>query len=249
MISDNLLTKTLDYFDKHKNEREVVKPSLPILYFGDLDAYQKSELKIITVGKNPSDNEFRLNKEEPFSFIRFPKWCSKQRNLIKALNPYFEHKPLQWFSCFEPILNGATASYYQKKGYSNIALHTDICSPLATNPTWSKLSPETQKLLFTDGFEIWKQLVNELQPDIIFVSIPIKLFKDAFKPNSQGQLLIEFKYKKDGTPRKKPYRVELFEYTLNNKKKVKVVFGQAANTPFGTISDKQKNEIGELCLK
>lgn len=59
-----MIEKTLEYFDTHKNNELVVKPSLPILYFGNLDAYRKSELKVITVGKNPSDNEFRLNKDD-----------------------------------------------------------------------------------------------------------------------------------------------------------------------------------------
>src|SRR5574344_529650 len=180
MISNNLIEKTLKYFDTHKNEKVVVKPSLPILYFGNLDAYRESKLKIITVGKNPSDNEFRLNKNDFFSFVRFSKWNEKSKNLILALNPYFESEPLRkWFSCYEPILNGLSASYYSSYNYT--ALHTDICSPLATNPTWSKLSKETQSALYEDGFEIWKELIEELQPDIMFVSIPHAIFKSVFK--------------------------------------------------------------------
>lgn len=248
MISDKLIKKTLKYFDTHKDEKVVVKPSLPILYFGNLDAFSKSKLKVVTVGKNPSDNEFRLNKNDSFSFVRFSEWDEIQRNLVEALNPYFEEQPLkQWFSCFEPILNGAKASYYQTKGYSNIALHTDICSPLATDPTWSKLSKEIQSALYKEGLEIWKELIEELQPDIMLVSIPRSLFKSVFK--SSGNELVVFNNKKNGDSRKKPYKVETFEYHLKTEKKVKVVFGQAANKPFDTIFDQQKIKIGELCLK
>lgn len=247
MISKKLIEKTLKYYNTHKNEKDVVKPSLPILYFGDLNAYRESSLKIITVGKNPSDNEFRLNKNDSFSFVRFSKWNETSKNLISALNPYFENKPLrQWFSCFEPILNDLSASYYNSN-YNHTALHTDICSPLATNPTWSKLSKETQSSLYEEGFEIWKELIEELQPDIMLVSIPHALFKSVFK--SCGNKLVVFNDKKNGEPRKKPYVVEECKYVLSTGKKVKVVFGQAANKPFDTIFDKQKIEIGKSCLK
>jgi len=78
----------------------------------------------------------------------------------------------------------------------------------------------------------------------MLVSIPRKLFETVI--NSKGDLLVTFYKRKDGTLRKKPYQVELFKYVLNNGKKVKVVFGQAANKPFDTIYDKQKNKIGKF---
>ena len=37
----------------------VVNPSIPILWFGDMKAYEESELKIVTVGLNPSCWELR----------------------------------------------------------------------------------------------------------------------------------------------------------------------------------------------
>lgn len=247
MISKELLAKTFEYFDFFKEDNFVVAPSLPILYFGDLASYEKSDLKVITVGKNPSDNEFRLKKNEPFSFVRFPNWDENKRNLIESLNPYFKEKPLkQWFSCFEPILNGLSSSYYPGVK-ENIALHTDICSPLATYPTWSKLPKTKQKLLYKEGFQLWKELIEELQPDIMFVSIPRALFNSVFTLN--GKELVVFNEKKDGTIRKNPYVVESYEYILRNNKQVKVVFGQAANKPFDTIYSKQKIKIGELCQK
>ncbi|MCB0753482.1 MAG: hypothetical protein KDC52_18565 [Ignavibacteriae bacterium] len=245
MISDKLIKKTLNYFDSYSRHDVVVKPSLPILYFGSLESYKSSDLKIITVGKNPSDNEFRLKKGDPFSFVRFPDWDQKKGNLIESLNPYFEKYPLKWFSCFEPILNGFSASYYQ--GHNSTALHTDVCSPLATNPTWSKLSKDTQSKFFNGGLDIWRDLVEELQPDLMLASIPRTLFNYVFK--SKGNELLIFNKKKDGTARKRPYIVELHEYRLKSGKKVKVIFGQAANTPFSTISNEQKLTIGKSpCL-
>jgi len=35
------------------------RPSVPILYFGNSERFDVSPLRVITVGKNPSDGEFR----------------------------------------------------------------------------------------------------------------------------------------------------------------------------------------------
>lgn len=248
MVRNDLVKKTFNYFDNFKEHEAVVTPSLPILYFGNLTSYKNSKHKILTVGKNPSDNEFRLKKSDSFSFVRFSNWNKNARNLIPTLNAYFDNNPLkQWFSCFEPILNGLSASFYPDS-YPNTAIHTDVCSPLATNPTWSNLAPKTQTILFKEGFEIWQELIEDLQPDLMLVSIPKNLFKLVFKTKKVKEL-ISFSKKKDGTPRKYPYLVDLYKYELNSGKKVNVVFGQAANKPFGTINNQQKFKIGELCQK
>lgn len=247
MISQNLIHKTKEYFKSNLDKSFVVSPSLPILYFGDLYAYEHSPIKVITVGKNPSDNEFKLKKNDDYSFYRFDTWDEERLNLIESLNPYFESKPLkQWFASFEPILNGLSCSYYKGR-YENRALHTDICSPLATSPTWSKLSDSQRGDLYPGGFEIWKELVEELQPDIMFVSVPLNLFTEVI--TTQGKEIIYFDYKKDGSKRKKRYSVYLHEHVLASGKKVKVIFGQAANKPFDTITQEQKNKIGNICLQ
>ncbi|MBC8306431.1 MAG: hypothetical protein H8E55_63065 [Pelagibacterales bacterium] len=245
MISSKLINRTLNYFDSFSNHNIVVNPSLPILYFGNLTAYEKSNLKIITVGKNPSKNEFKLHKNDVYSFIRFPKWEEKQRNLIESLNPYFEEKPLKnWFASFEPILNGLSASYYGNA--KNTALHTDICSPLATDPTWSNLSQNEQNTLSKEGSEIWEQLIDELKPDVMLISIPFSLFRKHF--SSKPKELVTFTHKKDGRPRMQEYIVETYKYTLGNKN-VTIVFGKAANKPFDTICNERKNIIGERALE
>lgn len=247
MLSKYVISKTLEYFNKYSGEDFVVKPSLPILYFGDLKAYKNSKLKILTAGKNPSDNEFKLKKNDTFSYCRFTKWSLDDLNLIESLNPYFEAKPLrQWFSSFEPILNGMKSSYYKGK-YKNRTLHTDICSPLATSPTWSKLTKENQNLLFQEGVVLWKELIKELNPDIMLISVPLSLFNEVIP--EKGELLTSFELKKDGTKRKKEYKVFFYNHKLESGKHTKVIFGQAANKPFDTISQEQKIKIGEICLK
>lgn len=246
MISHELIKKVIKHYKAFENEKFVVSPSLPILYFGDLSAYADSKVKILTVGKNPSDNEFRLTKKDTFNFVRFPMWDPNKENLIETLNAYFEVKPLkQWFSSFEPILNGMNGSYYSGK-HDNIALHTDICSPLATSPTWSRLTKTQQEILFTEGYGFWKQLIEELQPDIMLVSVPRSLFQYVFKSN--GKELISFDKKKNGDLRQKPYQVTQYDYILKSGKHVVIIFGSAANKPFDTITNKQKYEIGSLII-
>jgi hypothetical protein len=243
LITDKLFKKTSTYFQKHYNEDFVVKPSLPILYFGNLEEYFKSNLKIITVGKNPSDNEFKLRKNDKYSFCRFKDWVYDKNKLLYTLNSYFEEIPLkQWFSSFEPILNGLDCSFYKNDLTNSTAIHTDICSPIATNPTWSKLSSKNQELLSIEGIAIWKELIEELQPDIMLISVPQKLFSEVII--EQGALIISFDKKKDNTPRKYPYEVFIHKHKLKTGKTVNVVFGQAANKPFDTISEDQKKLIG-----
>ena len=48
-----------------------VHPSIPILFFGDLKAYCESDLRVVTVGLNPSRWEFpKFPDTSPF--CRFP---------------------------------------------------------------------------------------------------------------------------------------------------------------------------------
>ncbi len=50
-------------------------------------------------------------------------------------------------------------------------IQTDICSPIATDPTWTKLSEDTREELFNIGFQLWQDLINILEPDILLISI------------------------------------------------------------------------------
>jgi hypothetical protein len=257
MISGKLIDKTFDYFKKSKSNNDtkniIVSPGIPILYFGNLEDYEKSKIKIITVGKNPSDKEFRLKKNETYSFARFPKWNEKKQNLMEALNSYFEERPYKsWFNCYEPVLNGLSASYYAGKNMANISLHTDLCSPLATYPTWSDLSNAQISFLMNEGVIIWQELVEELQPDIMLVSFAKSCnFFEKYICSDEGEHLLSFNEKLNGEPRKKPYVVMKNKYILKSGKTVMVVFGyQEGNKPFDTLASDQRKKIGELiCLQ
>lgn len=233
-----------DYYSKHKHLKEVVTPSIPIMYFGNYEAYAKSKLKIITVGLNPSNIEFQKNTKSEISFYRFPKW-EKEQNFLASLNDYFETGKAydKWFRMgFEKVLNGLDASYYSKENRDNIALHTDIFTPLATNPTWTKISKETKEELLLEGHEIWKKLVDILKPDIIITALSANDQKQIELLNKMDFIKVD--KTKTGKTRKYPFFIQ--KATYND---IYTIVGRTNNIPFGNISHEMKVEIGERILK
>ena len=169
-------------FVKHRDDDFIVKPSIPIIWFGDMENYMKSKMKVVTVAINPSSIEFKCEKkekslfEEDNSFFRFPGaediWCLDRLDnynkdtLYNSLNNYFENKPYKpWFLGFEKPLNVINASYYTDQKMINRAIHIDICTALATVERWSKVSA-IKKARIT-GYELFKMLIKYLQPNII----------------------------------------------------------------------------------
>lgn len=221
----------------------VIRPSIPILYFGDSKAYAGSPLRIVTVGLNPSRIEFPT--DEPFR--RFPEGAAlvpttpDVANYLDALDDYFRTEPYhQWFSSFEHVLRGAGASYYGPATSSmpSMALHTDLLSPLATDPTWSRLGSHERADLARSGVALWHKLARALRPHIILISVAQRHIGD-----------IRFPAKALRTPlhvveRKNPYRVTGRWMTLENDHRTLVVFGQAAQKPFGLVSHTEKERIG-----
>jgi len=213
----------------------LVSPSAPVLYFGDRGAYEKSSLKVITVGLNPSRHEFP--SDDPYR--RFPRAKSDDPDgYVAALNGYFRTRPYDaWFKpAFESFLNGLECSYYG--GLSHVALHTDICSPLPTNPTWSGLSPSVREELQGDGVALWHDLVRCLQPDVIVISVARKYLD-----------LVEFPMTRTWRTaytieRATPYVVQSARVEIGGRKRAHVVFGRASQLPFGSISNAAKRSIG-----
>lgn len=177
----SLIEVTFNHFASLQKSDLIVSDSIPILFFGDLKAYNKSPLKIITVSLNPSDKEF--------SEVRFDtsEEVFKNHNLyLKSLSEYFQLNPYNWFHRYEKLLQNLGASYYSSDKrpsftccpndpiINNYVLHTDIRSPIATSKTWSDLtSYEERKLklvLEQKGKEIWFDLFNRLKPDLVIMS-------------------------------------------------------------------------------
>lgn len=180
-----------DVWDKSKDKaikRLVVKESIPILWFGNLDSYRKSARKVITVALNPSCVEFPdKNKWE-----RFPN-CSLICDKVElkgvdlkiykqCLNNYFKNNPYKkWFNAFDKILEAVGATFYDRTNETpNVAIHIDYFAPIATAKTWSKLEQEERNLVVEKFKGIFKRLVNELNPDVILISTNASVFKDIF---------------------------------------------------------------------
>lgn len=81
-------------FDRAVELGSHVTPSAPILFFGNLDAYLTSPLRVLTVGLNPSWQEFPA--DEPFR--RFPLLAESHRNrepgrYLDSMSAYFRIAP------------------------------------------------------------------------------------------------------------------------------------------------------------
>lgn len=173
-VLDALIRESWHAYRQAEDHPFLVKPSIPVLFFGDSDQYFSSKLKIITVGLNPSRGEFPNQNR----FLRFNSARGIYPDILrgkfypaylKALNEYFKNVPYGWFNCFEDLLTGIDCSYYGNA--PNTALHTDLCSPLATDPTWKYLTREAQSGLIQSGTNLWHSLVQWLSPDLIIVSV------------------------------------------------------------------------------
>ena len=176
-----VIAQTIEHFNDVKDSELVVSNSIPILFFGDLEAYLNSPMKIVTVALNPSDKEFSETR-----FVTSEDVLTNTKSYATTLSSYFSFNPYtRWFNNFEKLLHHLKASYYPKNNrptfpsdpktpISNVVLHTDICSPIATAKTWSKLQSKTEKefreKLQSNGKVIWSELISVLKPDIILVS-------------------------------------------------------------------------------
>ncbi|WP_193224570.1 hypothetical protein [Bacillus sp. B1-b2] len=211
---------------------------MPIMYFGNSKKYFDSPIRIITVGLNPSRRDF----PDPDPFQRFQSMKQDHhyqfnQQYITALDQYFDKDPYKaWYDqSFEPLLNGLHASFYGNK--ENTVLHTDICSPLATNPTWDSLTKEAKKDLQTEGVQLWHELVEYLQPDVILISVAGEhLAKLQFKTVSDWETI---------------YTLPNQRYLINSKKvqlahkTASIYFGRAAEMPFGLVSPENKEKMGK----
>jgi hypothetical protein len=237
---NELATRAWSLFD-HAVENAsvvVVRPSIPILYFGDSEAYRSSPLKVVTVGLNPSRREF--SSADPWARFMGGNTLSAQTPMeyLRTLDSYFVTKPYDnWFASFEWLLRGMGASYY---GGPSVALHTDICSPVATNPTWNRLNGNHFRL--GDGFALWRDLVEELAPDVVLASVAQRyLLRLTPEPADTWPTVFTLE-------RSNPYHVRTRKVTIGGHG-VPVVFGRAAQKPFGTVGHREKEIIGAAIRK
>jgi len=247
MVSNTLLEAALNHYDDFKDFDFVVGSSLPILFFGDIEKYKKSKFRVMTAALNPSDMEFKVTKQSDPSKFRFPEYNETPESLKISLSNYFRKVPYErWFgkrgakSGFLPILNGMGSSYYDEQG-KDIAIHTDICSPLATNPKWSDLNKDQKEMLFEKGFVLWKQLVVELQPNLIVMSLKKQYIQDYLNP-IPIKVLKRFKSNTNG--KRSPITFELILYSIELEGfKTLLLWGSAQHTPLQPFAN--KFELGQ----
>jgi hypothetical protein len=246
---NELIRDAWQVYTQFEGQPFVVRPSIPILFFGNSNQYLSSKLKVITLGLNPSRVEFPHED----SFLRFSGARNMYRGILdgafydeylQALNGYFRRPPNQpyeqWFSSFEHVLEGLDSSYYGNA--PNAALHTDLCSPLATDPTWRNLPREVQFRLIQSGNPLWHSLVEWLSPDLIIASVARRhLGRISFPQVDDWRVVYTVE-------RANLYKVEATRLSISDAKDAWLVFGRAAQKPFGTVSDVDKRKIG-LALK
>ena len=249
MRINDLIREAWQAYGQFEDQPFLVKPSIPILFFGDSNRYFSSELKVITLGLNPSRIEF----PEKERFWRFSRARGIHPRIIEgafydeflqALNGYFlsppNHPYKTWFNSFEHLLTGLDCSYYGNA--PNTAVHTDLCSPLATNPTWRNLSSEAQTGLIQCGTSLWHSLVEWLSPDLIVASVARSHLRRISFPQQDGWRVVYT------VERTNPYKIEMTKLNMVDGKVTALVFGRAANMPFGTVSNADKRKIG-LAIK
>ena len=228
-----------------------VVPSVPILFFGDLDAYCASPTRVLTVGLNPSLHEFP--KGSPF--LRFPFaeniTADQPQVYLDALCTYFRAESCpysSWFGAYESLLNGLQASYYAGQQPST-ALHTDIGSPVATDPTWRRLDRDARRALEKDGVPLWHDLLKVLKPQAVVISVAESYLQQVeFRPLSDWEVAHVFNQTSDGVPRTQPIKVWTRWHDVGGESSL-FVFVRAAQTPLGLLGDCQKREAGVVVAK
>ena len=236
----SLVEKILINYKLEKSP-SVLKNLIPILWFGDLNKYNNSKNKIVTVSLNPSNNEFgNITKGIAYNTqYRFPDYTGSIESLIYAYNNYFKinRNPYHsWFKAsFSLILQSFNASHYDNT--LNNALHTDIAIPYATDPTWTGLT-NAEKLYFEPiGQKIWHDLITILEPDIILISASGRFQNKILFPKTHESWKVIIP--KDKFP-------VLFNQIRVNDKIVDIVFQTQGRKPFLNMNREEKLNLKNI---
>lgn len=221
----------------------VTQSSRPIAWFGDTTAYAASPLRILTVGLNPSQVEFPASQPDR----RFPAARGVQRACdayIASLNDYFRIDPYRrWFNTYRTLLEGLQASFEGSFGV-NTAVHTDLCSPVPTSPTWSGLPATVQAALSIGGVRLWHVLTELLRPDVVLLSLARRHLSRIDFPVIDSDWGEWFAINQPA----QPYVVLRRHFEVGGRP-VLFVWGRAANTPFGSLSYPARRQVGARILE
>ena len=184
----------------------VIRNVIPILFFGNLEAYLGSDKRVVSVALNPSLAEF-LDTSGSYSIdfrfrgapVSYSYSQSDYLAYIHALSNYFDYNPyLNWFWHNEKVLRHFNTSYRgifckygpnKKFKIENTALHIDLKAPVATDPVWGKLSTADKTLVNTLYGSLVNDILKYLDPDIIVISTSAQNVGQYFGINHKNALI------------------------------------------------------------
>ncbi len=248
---NNIMKNYIADYCRVESDKEI-KPyiheyvNIPIIWFGDLNAYDSSKIKIVTVALNPSDREF--------TELRFDKTINIHRDfdliknrLINTLNQYFEYNPYEWFrNGFEWALNAMNASYFQESGgFSYRAIHIDIYSAVATRVKWTKIPTKIREKM--QNVELFKELLAFLEPDIIISCCDKNGFGSSFNHDlfakevgaSSCEWIWDYEYNyqngcyKKNVDKNRIGSMNQYIRVFHNDSNKILIWGKTRNLPFG----------------
>ena len=236
---ENIMKQYCDDFNQIIGDKTmssyIVKNSIPIIWFGNLERYQASPVKIVTVGLNPSYSEFLHDDGlTPLSHERFQKLNLNEYTqteivaLYDTLNAYYDGEDanpyMQFFGQYEKLLHGIDASYFGGS-LQNTAIHIDAYSAMATVPRWGELDIFIRRMLMARGRKLYNALVDYLNPDVILISVAKEFFFEIHADITLEEI--------DVDPKKKGVYI-LKCFRTKNWRKQKIILGRNFNgTPFG----------------
>jgi len=256
-IFNKLVNKSLEEFRSMQDELEksgyniIPSGAIPIPWFGNHKEYFNPKYinhRALTISLNPSHLEFPAlpspNLKESKKFDNE----SLKEEIIRSCDTYFDNNPTQWFhrgylKVFDKLAendgngNPVNIEYATNENDTDwIALHTDYCTDIATNPTWSNLrriehndedkEEHLQRKLKKSYGNIFSEMFKLLEPDVVFVSIAKREYVSMLK-----QLNISFDESLN------VYNTQKFLVPVNNEGKVKEIqFYWGRNSSAGPFS-------------
>lgn len=208
-MADSLNDIMQGYLDDFKRAKEndtesIIDGNFPLMWFGDLNAFQKADNKVVTVGILPSDHEFDPKPGNPREYARFPiadpSTADDYRDYKENFNTYFKNDPYgRYFTDYEndivrPILNDDYGYGFKDAPTPKYPLvHLDCRTAIATHPRWSELTTSAQieekNQLIKPGNALFVEFLQFLQPDVTFVSSG----RDDFFTDVMSQLGVDNK--------------------------------------------------------
>ena len=140
-----------------KDQAYIPAESAPVLWFGDLERYLRSPVKVLTLGVNPGPKTFP--EQDPW--VKFPD-IRGDRSLGAMTSACKAYPMDSWFSYWEPLIKPMGAAL--KQPADSQALHLDL-TPLMTRPVFSEVPEEVRERLRHNGIKILVKLLKVLEPD------------------------------------------------------------------------------------